>query len=73
MLRAGAEIHFGFLGIPELSLTGSVGVRVDVNYLKTEDRSTNTTVTDTRVLLRSTLGSEPWDLFTGNVSAFYYL
>ncbi|HMA92999.1 MAG TPA: hypothetical protein VKP30_09950 [Polyangiaceae bacterium] len=72
-MRAGAEIHFGFLGIPELSLTGSVGVRLDVNYLKTEDRSSKTAVTDTRAVLRSTLGSEPWDLFTGSVSAFYYL
>ena len=26
-LRAGAEIHFGFIDIPQLSLQGSIGVR----------------------------------------------
>lgn len=69
-LRAGAEIHFGFIGIPELSLVGSVGYRVDANYLKTD---ASTTVTDTRVVFRTTLGNTPWDLFAGGVSAFYYL
>lgn len=72
-LRAGAEIHFGFIGVPELSLVGSLGCRLDANYLKTEDRSSSTTVTDTRVVFRTTLGNDPWDLFTGSVSAFYYL
>lgn len=71
--RAGAEIHLGFIGVPELSLMGSVGVRLDVNYLKTEDQNPHSSVTDTRVIFRSTVGNAPWDLLTGGVSAFYYL
>jgi hypothetical protein len=71
--RAGAEVHFGFIGIPELSLVGSVGLRVDINQTKTEDKASNITVKDSRTVIRTTVGNEPWDMFVGNISAFYYL
>lgn len=71
--RAGAEVHFGFIGIPELSLVGSVGLRVDVNQTKTENKATNVTTKSTRTVIHTTVGNEPWDMFVGNISAFYYL
>lgn len=71
--RAGAEVHFGFIGIPELSLVGSVGLRVDVSQTKTENKATNVTVKDSRTVIHTTVGNEPWDIFVGNISAFYYL
>lgn len=71
--RAGAEIHFGFIGIPELSLVGSVGLRIDVSQTKTENKANNVTVKDTRTVVHTTVGNDPWDIFMGNISAFYYL
>jgi hypothetical protein len=71
--RAGAEVHFGFIGVPELSLVGSVGLRVDVNQTKTENKATNVTDKDTRTVVHTTVGNNPWDIFMGSISAFYYL
>lgn len=73
--RAGAEIHFGFIGIPELSLVGSIGLRADVHQTKTEARAGNvtTTIKDSRTIISTTVGHNPWDIFAGNISAFYYL
>ncbi len=72
--RAGAEIHFGFMGIPQLSLQGDVGL-----YLQTETGTTETTTggatteqKDTSTTVGTTLGPDPWDLFTGSISALYY-
>jgi hypothetical protein len=73
--RAGAEIHFGFIGIPELSLVGSVGLRVDIHQTKTTARTGSTTLTneDTRTIIGTTVNNKPWDIFLGNISALYYL
>ena len=68
--RIGAEIHFGFIGIPELSLEGSVGVYVRREAIKwkrdTVSASDGTTTFGTNVQ------SDPWALFVNNISAFYY-
>lgn len=77
--RAGAEIHFGFIGVPELSLVGSIGLRASINQGKTEQSPPPGTAgvtakaTDTRTVIETTVGNNPWDIFTGNISAFYYL
>jgi hypothetical protein len=74
--RAGAEIHFGFIGIPELSLVGSVGLRMDVESTKTEtDNGAGGTLTskDSRWTIHTTVNDNPWNIFIGNVSALYYL
>jgi hypothetical protein len=72
--RAGAEIHFGFMGIPQLSLQGSVGA-----YLRHQSAGTETVVagtttefSDSSLTIGTTLGNNPWDIFTGGISAFYY-
>lgn len=72
--RVGGEIHFGFMGIPQLSLTGSVGL-----YLTHESGSSETNAGGNSVEssvsttgIGTTLGPNPWDLFTGNISALYY-
>jgi hypothetical protein len=73
--RAGAEVHFGFINIPQLSLQGSVGVQLAVDSRSTTQRrpgvaevslDRNTTV------FQTTVGNSPWEIFTGGVSAFYY-
>jgi hypothetical protein len=68
--RAGAEIHFGFMNIPQLSLQGSVGLRMNMD-------STSQTVMDNEsstsaFSLGTTVGDNPWNIFTSNVAALYY-
>ena len=73
--KVGAEIHFGFIDLPDLSLQGTVGLT-----LRHESRSVEapagmgTATTDRSETLVSTgVDGEPWDIFTGNIAAIYYL
>ncbi|HEY6557463.1 MAG TPA: hypothetical protein VI072_09320 [Polyangiaceae bacterium] len=68
--RAGAEIHFGFIDIPQLSLQGSIGARFAYDKVGIEvgdssvDRSTHS--------IGTSVGDNPWNIFTSNVAALYY-
>ncbi len=75
--RAACEIHFGFIGIPELALQAGVGLS-----LKFSSRNSEHTFGDPR---GSTINSEssldlgtrynfdePWDIFIGSLTALYY-
>lgn len=68
--RVGAEIHFGFIGIPELSLVGSVGLHYRRDSISGErgDASGSRTTW----ALATTAHEDPWALFTNNISALYY-
>lgn len=70
--RAGAEIHFGFLGMPELSLEGSVGLLM--SHQRVSASVGNQSVTDTGTLLTTSSFNNPWDIFRGfgTVAARYY-
>jgi hypothetical protein len=73
--RAGAEVHFGFMGIPQLSLQGSVGVgfRQDTGKVETVPPAGASTVTERKsTRFATTVGDKPWDIFTGNIAALYY-
>lgn len=68
--RAGAEIHFGFIDVPQLSLQGSVGLRLNAD-------STSQTIggveqSASTSSLGTTVGDNPWNIFTSNVAALYY-
>ncbi|MFW5739530.1 MAG: hypothetical protein ACOC1F_04110 [Myxococcota bacterium] len=69
-VRAGAEIHFGFIGAPELTLTGSVGLFYTNQQTKTEQG--NASRIDTTTGLATTSFNNPWDFFTSHVAARYY-
>ncbi len=77
-MRAGAEVHFGFIGIPELSLQASVGLGLGFqstssDICESQSSCNNSTQTSNSVLSLSTsVGSRPWDIFLGNISAIYY-
>ena len=72
--RAGAEVHFGFIGVPELSLQGGIGLF----FTMKQDKTTTTVVGNERSVentstnFRTTVNGEPWDIFTGNIAALYY-
>jgi len=72
--RAGAEIHFGFIGLPKLSLQGSVGLRLASDSVKHDVKDPAGTVTNkaSRLDFGTTLQDNPWNIFTGNVAALYY-
>ena len=66
--RAGAEIHFGFINVPQLSLQGSVGLRLNMNSTSTDPGDAGTS----HFNLGTTVGDNPWNIFTSNVAALYY-
>jgi hypothetical protein len=75
--RVGAEIHFGFIKLPQLSLVASVGLRYDNDSGKTENSQVpagTATVkqSSSRSEFHTTVGSNPWAIFTDNIAALYY-
>jgi hypothetical protein len=68
--RAGFELFFGFIGIPELALSATVGAQFE--YLRNAQSAGGVDATDTTLSISTTVQNNPWDIFTGNVSARYY-
>ncbi len=68
--RAGAEIHFGFMGIPQLSLQGSVGLRLNMDSTSAEQGGNEASASSFGI--GTTVGDNPWNIFTSNVAALYY-
>jgi hypothetical protein len=68
--RAGAEIFFGFIGIPQLSLEGTVGLFFSSSSGKTT-LSGNSTRFSSFVLSTSSV-AQPWDIFRKDIAARYY-
>jgi len=75
--RAGAEIHFGFIKVPQLSLQASVGLRFDVDNGKTNNSEVPAGVDPietkaSRTEIHTTVQGAPWAIFTNNIAALYY-
>ena len=69
--RAGAEIQFGFIGLPELALQGSIGAKFSIaSASSTPDGGTKTSVSSYR--FGTNVYANPWAIFTNTVSALYY-
>jgi hypothetical protein len=68
--RAGFEVFFGFIGIPELALSATVGAQFEMVKI-TRDTSTSND-SDTTLTFTTTVENNPWDIFTGNIAARYY-
>lgn len=69
--RAGAEIHFGFIDVPQLSLQAGIGLRMDMTSTSSEVGGMDGPSTS-NFALRTTTNGEPWAIFTNSISAFYY-
>lgn len=68
--RAGAEVHFGFIGLPELALQATVGLywrteawHLDQNGIALGANSTTIT---------TSVNGAPWSIFTNTITALYY-
>jgi hypothetical protein len=70
--RAGAEVHFGFIDLPQLSLQAGIGVSLAYNSTSSENEGTDTTVSASGMSFGTTVGNDPWDIFTSSISALYY-
>jgi hypothetical protein len=71
-LRAGAEIHFGFMGLPNLALEAGIGLVFITEWASATVGEQS--VSDVATKITTTSFSDPWDIFRGigNVSARYY-
>lgn len=69
--RAGAEIQFGFIGLPELSLQGSIGASLAVASASTTPDGGEKTGTSS-FGFRTNVYNSPWAIFTNSVTALYY-
>jgi hypothetical protein len=74
--RVGTEIQFGFIGIPQLALQASVGLNFRYqSWSASQDAWGTTTASNSsthRTNFGTTVQSDPWALFTNNISAIYY-
>jgi len=68
--RVGSEIHFGFMGLPQLSLQGSVGLLFSTSSAKSEQGDAE--LTDKTTRFQTAAYDNPWNIFTSNVAALYY-
>jgi hypothetical protein len=68
--RAGAEVHFGFIGLPEVALQATVGL-----YWRTQTwhlDQAGMTSSGSSTLVTTSVNDNPWGIFTNTISALYY-
>src|SRR5690606_17848394 len=68
--RAGMELHFGFMGIPQLSLEATVGAYLTVQGVGASVGNVSASQSD--IVLTTASYDSPWDIFKNNVAARYY-
>jgi hypothetical protein len=73
--RIGTEIHFGFIGVPQLSLQATVGLLARRDAWKVKQDVGNQTNSSSvgETAFGTTVQGEPWAIFVNNISAIYYL
>jgi hypothetical protein len=69
-VRAGAEVFFGFIGIPQLSLEGSAGVFLSSATGKVSAGGGSTRFST--FMLSTSSVAQPWDIFRKDIAARYY-
>jgi len=68
--RVGAEVHFGFIGVPELALQATVGLSFRRSVFKW--KSDQSSASDGTNTLATTVDPDPWAIFKDAISATYY-
>ncbi|MGZ3420278.1 MAG: hypothetical protein ACXVEE_20555 [Polyangiales bacterium] len=68
---AGAEIQFGFIGIPHLALDATLGLGLDLQSA-TSKTGNNPETTSSSTGLGTAAFAAPWNIFNSNVAARYY-
>jgi hypothetical protein len=74
--KVGAEIHFGFIGIPQLALQGTLGLMIRHESrsadLPTGAGGATTSVDASATDISTGVDGPPWAIFTGALTAIYY-
>jgi hypothetical protein len=71
--RAGAEVQFGFIDIPQLSLQAGVGLGLRMESGTATVKSVpETSGSFSGFALGTNVGGDPWDIFTSSITALYY-
>jgi hypothetical protein len=77
--RAGAEIQFGFMGLPKLALQASIGLLFAMNNTSIKDKEAEALAPTgpyeskgSQIAFSTTVHDNPWNIFTTNVAALYY-
>jgi len=68
--RVGAEIHFGFIGVPQLSLDASVGLFLENATGKATAAAASNKLSTLTIATSSV--AQPWDIFRRDIAARYY-
>ena len=68
--RVGGELHFGFIGVPELSVVGTVGMSFATRSQSVAVGGSTAKNSDTTI--GTSVQATPFAIFTNNISAFYY-
>jgi hypothetical protein len=68
--QTGAEIHFGFIGVPELALQATIGL----SYRRTafKWKSDVNSASEGTDAFGTNVQADPWAIFTNNIAATYY-
>lgn len=70
--RIGSEIHFGFIGIPELALQATIGLGLRYVGAKAAVADGSASGSATQLGLGTAVLDAPWAIFTNTISALYY-
>jgi hypothetical protein len=74
--KVGGEVHFGFMGLPQLSLQGTLGLMLRVESRSATAPNPNgmgSSTTDQKQTAFATgVDGSPWDIFRGAITAIYY-
>lgn len=68
---AGAEIQFGFIGLPHLALDATIGLGADISSA-TSKTGANPETTSSTTGIGTAAFNSPWNIFNSNVAARYY-
>lgn len=68
--RLGAELGFGFIDLPQVTLQLSWGLRIE--YLRSTGRIGDASMTIANTQVGTSWYDDPWRLLAGNVGAYYY-
>jgi hypothetical protein len=69
---AGAEVSFGFIGLPMLALDATVGLAFDWQNGSSKTGATGDETKASATTLATASGSQPWNIFSTNVAVLYY-
>ncbi|MBI5538210.1 MAG: hypothetical protein HY898_36145 [Deltaproteobacteria bacterium] len=78
--RVGTEIHFGFIGVPNLALQAGVGLYLQMLSFKAKGggnpdpngATPDTSYSGSSTTISTSVLDSPWSIFTKSVAALYY-